>query len=300
MSKLYNYIRSVLYGHYYFKIIYMISPKYGANMIFKRFFHRNMDLEKPCNLQEKTFWLLFNTDTSLWTKCADKYRVREYVKEKGCSEILNKLYGHWETEEEIDFDTLPNSFVLKVNNGCHSVMVVKDKSKLDVKQTKKVLHNWLKYPFGYLNSQKHYLQIKPCLIAEELLEEPASTRDLSDHSLVDYKVWCFHGKPECILLVCDRADGFTKQAVFDLNWNCISKQVFKVSDYIEDFPKPKNLEKMLDYAKILSADFQEVRVDFYNLDGRIVFGELTFTAGYGDLTDDYYEYLGSKITLPKD
>lgn len=293
-----NWIKNILYGYYYFRAIYKISPKYGANMIFRRFFHRDINWDNPQNLQEKTYWLLFNTNTDLWTLCADKYRVREYVKEKGAEEILTNLYGQWENVEDIDFNTLPNEFVLKANNGCGSIIVVKDKSKVDFNHVKKTLKQWMKYPFGYNGSQFHYLRIKPCIVAEQLLEEQGETKNLSPHSMVDYKIWCFNGEPECVLVVFDRAPGFTQQAVYDLEWNDLSPKVFKADYYKKSFPKPKNLDKMLDYARKLSKGFSEVRADFYNIDGIIYFGELTFTAGYGDLTDEYYTYLGSRFKLP--
>lgn len=294
-----NWIKHVLYGHYYFRAIYNISPKYGASKIFRRFFHRGINWDNPKNLQEKTYWLLFNTNTDMWTLCADKYRVREFVKERGASEILTDLYGQWENVDDIDFNMLPNDFVLKANNGCESIIVVKDKSKMDVNKVKKTMKEWMKHPFGYNGSQFHYLRIKPCIVAEQRLEEQGETKALSPHSMVDYKIWCFNGEPESIIVVFDRAPGFTQQMLFDLDWNDLSPRVFKADYYKKPFPKPKNLDKMLDYARKLSQGFPEVRADFYNIDGKIYFGELTFTAGYGDLTDEYYDYLGSKVILPK-
>ena len=293
-----NWIKRVLYGHYYFKIIYDINPKWGADLIYKRFFNRKINWENPKNLQEKTYWLLFNTNTEMWSRCADKYRVREYIKEKGAEEILTTLYGQWDDVDDIDFSALPDKFVLKANNGCGSVIAITDKSKLDVDAVKKKLKRWMKYPFGYNGSQFHYLRIKPCIIAEQLLEEVGETKILSPHSMVDYKIWCFNGEPESIIVVFDRAPGFTQQALYDLEWNDLSPKVFKADYYKKPFPKPKNLDKMLDYARKLSKGFPEVRTDFYNIDGKIYFGELTFTAGYGDLTDEYYDYLGSKVILP--
>lgn len=294
-----NWIRKVLYGHYFFRTLYAISPKMGASYIFRRFFHRGINWDNPKNLQEKTYWLLYNTDTSLWTRCADKYRVREFVKEKGCESLLTELYGHWDKVEEIDFSSLPEQFVLKANNGCHSVMVVKNKSNADLSRIKKELKTWFKYPYGYMGAQKHYLKIIPCIVAEQMLEEEGIYKQLSPHSLVDYKIWCFSGRAECILVVFDRAPGFTQQAVYDLNWNNISSSVFATDYYKGDLPKPENLPEMIRYAELLSSGIPEVRVDFYNIGGKIYFGEMTFTAGYGDLTDVYYDYLGGKVILPE-
>lgn len=292
-----KYLKNIIYGYYYFRIIYAISPKWGANIIFKRFFNRNINWKNPKNLQEKTYWLLYNTPTKLWTDCADKYKVREYLKSRNCSDILVDLYGHWKNPNDIDFSSLPDKFVLKANNGCGSIIVVKDKSQLDKEDVRKQLKQWMKYPFGYNGSQKHYLEIEPCIIAEEYLEEQDVYAELSPASLVDYKIWCFNGIPECILVVFNRTKTNAEQAVYDINWNNISSKVFKASYYKPDLPKPKNLDKMLEYASVLSKNIPEVRIDLYNINGNIYFGEMTFTAGYGDLTDEYYDYLGSKVNI---
>lgn len=293
-----NKLRSIVINAFY-KCLYVINPKYSADAMYYRAFGKRMNLNNPKDLIEKQTWLQFNTNTSLWTLCADKYRVREYVKEKGLESILTSLYGQWENVDDINFDALPNKFVLKANNGCGTVIPVLDKKQLNITETKKTLKDWIKKPYGYVAAQFHYLPIKRCIVAEQLLEEEGEMKTLSPHSLVDYKIWCFNGQPECILVVFDRAPGFTQQAVYDLEWNDISSKVFSADYYKKPLAKPKNLDKMIEYAKILSKDFLEVRTDFYNIDGKIYFGELTFTAGYGDLTEEYYRYLGSKFELPR-
>lgn len=281
-----------------YKMLCKINPRYAAEMTYHHAFHKHLDLKNPKDLIEKQTWLQLNTDTSMWTLCADKYRVRDYVKGKGLESILTTLYGQWENVDDIDFDQLPNQFVIKANNGCGTVMAIKDKSMLDDNKVKKTLKKWIKEPYGYEAAQFHYLPINRCIVAEQLLEEEGEMKALSPHSLVDYKIWCFNGQPECILVVFDRAPGFTQQVVYDLEWNDISPKVFSADYYKKPLTKPKNLDKMLEYARILSKDFLEVRTDFYNIDGKIYFGELTFTAGYGDLKHEYYEYLGSKFKLP--
>lgn len=283
---------------WFYKVLCKINPLYAAELMYHHAFHKRMDIKKPKDLIEKQTWLQFNTDTSMWTLCADKYRVRDYVKGKGLENILTTLYGQWDNVDDIDFNQLPDQFVIKANNGCGTVKAIKDKKAIDVKELKKTLKKWIKEPYGYEAAQFHYLPIKRCIVVEQLLEEEGEMKTLSPHSLVDYKIWCFNGQPECILVVFDRAPGFTQQAVYDLEWNDISSKVFSADYYKKALSKPKNLDKMIEYAKILSKDFLEVRTDFYNIDGKIYFGELTFTAGYGDLKQEYYEYLGSKFNLP--
>lgn len=284
------------------KVLAKFFPKYLANKTYKSIFRKNINWKEPKNLIEKIYWLQLNTDTTLWTLCADKYRVREFVKEKGCEEILNELYGKWDNANDIDFSILPNEFVLKINNSCGQIILVKDKSTLDYNKTRKKLNSWLKSDYGYDGAQLHYTRIKPCIIAEKILINDNS----SNSSLVDYKIWCFDGKPECILVASERtwneSGSIDKYclSMYDTNWKNISDIALnnKGKHYNgSDFDKPASLNEMLEYAKLLSKDFKEVRVDFYEINKKPVFGELTFTTGYGSYKEEFYEYLGSKVIL---
>lgn len=289
---------------YIYRYLAFIKHKYDvkrnykkeANRYYYPFFKKKIDWENPKDLIEKINWLQFNSDTSLWTKCADKYLVRDYVTECGFEEALPKLYGKWDNAKDINFDTLPNSFVLKTNNGCETNFIVKDKSKLHIKLTIKKLNQWLSIPYGYSAAQVHYIRIKPCIIAEELLEN----KDTFSFSLVDYKIWCFNGVPECVLVVFDRKGSDYLLSLYDLEWNNITKGNFDpnykhCSD--KDLPKPKSLERMIEIAKVLSKNVPQVRVDFYDIAGTPYFGEMTFSTGFGYFSMEYYEYLGSKIDL---
>lgn len=272
------------------------NPQKLAIKGYKSIYKIKPNLIEPKNLLEKIIWLQFNSDTSLWTKCADKLRVREYVKEKGLEDILYKLYGMWENSNDIDFSKLPDKFVLKTNNSCGQIIIVKDKTKLDIAKVRSQLNEWMRTGYGYANAQMHYTRIKPCIIAEEYIEVPEG------ETLTDYKIWSFRGKPECILVCSNRVvnKGNYNLSMFDTSWNNISNIALdpKSKHYNgEMVEKPKNLERMLEIAQILSLDFPEVRVDLYNINGRILFGELTFTTGYGSYLPSFYEYLGSKVDL---
>lgn len=273
------------------------DPKKCMGHFYKSVFHQPMDWEDPKNLIEKINWLQLNTDTSLWTLCADKYRVREYVKSKGCEACLNELYGMWEDADSVDFDSLPNQFVLKANHGCGEVLLVKDKSLLDIKKTRKLMRKWLNDRFGNTNGQTHYTRIKPCIIAEKLLFNSSEPKS----SLVDYKLWCFHGKPEFFLVAFNRGkNNHYNLSAFDLNWNNISNIILSTKNVHycgSDFPKPASFDEMIRIAKCLSSGFPEVRVDFYDVDGHAVLGELTFTTGFGSYNKNAYLSLGSKINL---
>lgn len=280
------------------KKTFLINPKLEADNCYYSFFKDKINWKNPKNLIEKIYWLQFNSDTSFWTKYADKYLVRDYVKECGYEDALPKLYGKWENANDIDFDKLPNSFVLKTNNGCGTNFIVKNKSKLNIKSTVNKLNRWLSIPYGYAAAQVHYTRIKPCIIAEELLVNNYSFSS----SLVDFKIWCFQGVPECVLIVFDRQDSNYLLSLYDLEWNNITLGNFDLNYKHcsnQNIPKPKSFEQMIEIAKVLSKDISQVRIDFYDIDGKPYFGEMTFTTGFGYFSEEYYNYLGSKIDLSK-
>lgn len=261
---------------------------------------KKLNWDNPQDLNEKINWLKFNTDLSEWTRLSDKYRVREYLKERGREDLLVKLYGVWENAEDIDFDTLPERFVFKSNHGCGTIMLVEDKNHLDIPKVRKELNKWLKKKYGFLTVEPQYLSIKPCLIAEELLENdnPNST------SLVDYKVWCLDGKVYSIMICGNRVlDKGTELSFYDLDWNLIPDMVagsHSMNKIIID--KPECLAELIKAAEELSKGHPEVRVDFYIVNNKIYFGEMTFTSlgGYMDyIAPKYLNEMGAKITLPK-
>lgn len=299
-----NKLLASLFRPYYtfkFKQLSRRDPRRNANKVYRHVFGEDIDWEHPKNLIGKIYWLQLFSDTRLWTLCADKWRMREYVEGKGCGNLLPRNYGHWKRSEDIDYNKLPNQFVLKTTNGCGQVLIVRDKEALNFQETNKLLNQWMKIKYGFTDAQIHYSRIKPCIIAEELLVD---SKHPNDSFLIDYKVWCFHGKPECVLVVYDRVKGSEygyKLAVYDLNWNNISNEVLDKGPHKGgiDLPCPTNLQSMFKYAEVLSRDFVEVRIDFYEIDDRLYLGEMTFSTGYGYFTKEYYDYLGSKIDLSK-
>lgn len=303
MKSIKHFLRSLwgTYLYYKYKRIYEKDPKKAADAMYHKIYGHHMDLDNPKNLIEKITWLSLNTDTSLWTLCADKYRMRSYVDKKGYGEYLPKCYGFWENPDDIDFSKLPNQFVLKANNGCATVMIVREKSKLNEAKVKKQMKGWLKRKFGYMGAQKHYLSIKPGILAEELLTQTKELNKVSPDSMVDFKIWCINGKPESVLVVYDRNNEHYKLALYDINWKAIPESLNEnwcnLQKSTPTLQKPKHLDEMIRIATTLSKDFKEVRVDFYESDDKPIIGELTFTTGYGYFTDEYYEYLGRKINL---
>ena len=286
------------------RTIVAIDPQIEMKRIYKKVYNKTPNLKNPKNLVEKTYWLQLHSDTSLWTRCADKYGLRGYVEELGLGQYLPTLYGKWDSADEIDLSGINKPCILKTNNGCAQCVIVKDPQAEDITALRKQFKRWLKVPYGYAGGQLHYTKIKPCIIAEELLEASESEKKISPNSLIDYKVWCFSGKPECIWVAYNRHDGaFVDMALYDLDWNSLSQHLRNTSTDVyrpeNVIPKPKCLNEMLEIASKLTKPFPQVRADFYIIDDRPIIGELTFTAGYGFYTDEFYEYLGSKVDLSK-
>jgi hypothetical protein len=264
-------------------------------------FKKPLHLKNPQTLNEKILFLSLKTDTTLWTRCADKYEVRDYVKECGLEDILIPLVGVWDHATDINFDKLPDEFVLKATHGSGDIKVVTDKSKLNIPKIVAEFEEDLKHQYGALESGHHYMRIKPRMIAEELIHNDPETAKISS-SIIDYKIWCFNGKCYWLWACANRDEHTTEVMTYDTDWNAHPEYSIFENDYRHGdiLPKPKNLERMIEVAEKLAQPFPCVRVDLYNIDGKIYFGELTFTS-YGGLqdfyTDEFQQLAGSKIDL---
>lgn len=262
------------------------NPEKLVRIRYRQRFGTDPDLENPRTFNEKVLWMMLHADTTRWSQLADKYRVREYVEQCGLGWMLNELYGVWESAEEIDFSgrgNLPDTFVLKTNNGYGQVIIVNDRQKADIRSIRRTLNHTLRKKFGRMTAEHHYFGIKPRIIAERLLpSEPAF-----GNSLIDYKFYCFDGNPYCCMVCYNRkSPSDVKTGLYDARtWKNIGHYV--TGKYYDphqcDIPRPASLDRMLDAAKRLSSGFPQVRVDLYEVAGNPVFGELTFTssAGYG-------------------
>lgn len=289
------------FREYLSKLHVLIDAEGEIDRYYYQAFRKHSNLKNPQDLIEKIYWMELYSDTKLWTLCADKYRVREYVESLGLIQYMPKLYGKWDKASDVCLDQLPDSFVIKSNNGCATVKIVKDKSIVDQKKLRKTLWQWLHLPFGYQNCQLHYTKIRPCIIAEELLVNDYT--DISPASLVDFKVYCINGEPQFIWVAYNRINMHVHVQCFDTAWrpkpeylkNGMSHYVYDPSDKVIE--KPQCLNELLEVARKLSAPFPQVRADFYIVNGQPIIGELTFTQGYGFLTYDVYERLGKMIKL---
>lgn len=271
-------------------------PRLEMTRCHRKILGRKPDIDHPKSLIEKIYWLQLNTDTSQWSLCTDKYRVREYVKNKGLGEYLNDIYAVWSSPEEINLSILPSQYVLKTNNACEQVMIVNNNAEVDEKYVVWQFNQWMKHPFGASGAELHYLRISPCIIAEKYLEPQQGF-----YSLIDYKIWCFSGKPFCIFVTYNRKGEQFHTALYDLNWNPMFHYLRTnrnaIFDGKIDIPKPDCLDELVSVATKLSADFPEVRVDMYIVNGRPIFGEMTFSTGFGYFTDEFYQILGDQVSI---
>ena len=260
------------------------NPKRYADYLFKEQFGIGIEWSHPRDLNEWINYLAFKTDTREWSRLADKYSVREYVLSKGLGHILIPLYGVWDDVNAIDFNRLPKSFAIKTNCGSGDTILIRDKGSEDLDGIRNRLSSSLSARFGIETAEPHYLRIKPLILAEKLLPPPTN---------IDYKIWCLHGTPNCIMTMSGRdIDGHTYDCnVYDLEWKRHEEWLSQAFRNHVDVPKPDRLEEMIEYARILSQGFPQVRVDFYHTDEGVYLGEMTFTASCGRMCSFSKEHL---------
>lgn len=275
-------------------LLYYLPRRISRQWYYKRRTGKKMDLNNPTDFNEKLQWLIINVYGERESKYADKLLVRDYVEEMGYSYILPKVYGVYNKSKEIDFDKLPERFVLKTNHGSGDGFyhICENKSGIDSKRVRKKLDKALKKNFAKESLEYHYAYIDRKIICEEFIESDSS------NGLIDYKVLCFHGKPEYILVATNRKKKL-ERLYYDTNWKSVDlmKEQYESNLHVE---KPLNLDEMLSIAKDLSSPFVFARIDFYNIKGKIYFGEITLTPATG-INKTYskkgLEILGSKINL---
>lgn len=275
-------------------ILKVFSPKLFTKYNYLVTFRKRLNLKKPKDFNEKIQWLKFNYRNELMVTCTDKYLVRDYVNNQISENILNELLYVYNAVEEIDWDILPNRFALKTTHGCGGNIICDDKSKLNLKDAIVKLNEWMKTDYSKISGEWQYGKITPRIICEKFLE------DGSGKLPRDYKFYCFDGEPKVVLVISERESNI-KLDFFDLKWNRLhlSKPIHESKEIIK---KPENLDVLLDYARKLSKPFPFVRADFYNVDGKPIFGELTFTpaAGMATYYTDYgANYLGELLKLEK-
>ena len=276
------------YPEFYSENFKVLFSKY----IYRLFTGKFLNLRNPSDINEKLMWLKLYYEDKLMVKCTDKYLVREYLEEKGLSDILNELYEVYNSVDEIDFVKLPEKFALKATHGCGYNIICSNKSKLNIIEAKAKLNFWLNSVYGLRTGEWHYSKIRPRIICEKYLEHP-----IDSTSVVDYKIHCMNGHPYCILVYYNRRENYKMRTSYNLKWERIN--VLKNEG--SDFAKPQNLDTMLQIAVLLSEPFPYVRVDLYEIEGRLYFGELTFTPHGGmmiNFSDETLALMGKDLLLP--
>ena len=280
----------------------LVAKVFGENARYRLIYFlrtgKYLNLDNPRDWNEKMFWLSRYWRNPLLSVCSDKYAVRQYLADKGCQDILNEQYGVYDSAADIDFDKLPSKFVLKCNHGSRMNIIVEDKSALDIPETVRTLDKWLGFQYGR-GTEWQYRSIRPRILAEKYLES-------SDGRMTEYQIFCFNGKPMFFLVRNDlRKSSVDRQSdeyavSYTIDWQRVYMRKGE-EKFGLDIPKPHNYEKMIEYARRLSEDFPQVRVDYYEIDDRLVFGELTFSSHGGiqsNYKKDYIRSLGEELKLP--
>lgn len=267
----------------YLKVLYFLRNK------------EKLNLEDPRTFNEKINWLKLHVNkTPQCSMMVDKYGVRDYIKDKIGEEYLIPLLGVWNTFDEIDFDKLPNEFVLKTTHDSGGIVICNNKSELDISEARKIITKHLHYNYYWRGRELPYKEVTPRIIAEKLMI------DKTNKQLKDYKIFCFDGKPMLLFMASDRfSKGGVKFTYYDLNLNLLP---IKSKGHERNLIPPviPNWEEMKHLAEILSDGFPHLRVDFYNINGKIYFGELTFhhDSGIVPIEPKEWEYkLGDMIKL---
>jgi hypothetical protein len=251
-----------------------LSDRQLIKLKYYYFFRKRLNLDNPITFNEKISALKLTLNEKKYAELVDKYKVRDYITKTIGDEILPKLLWHGENPDDIPFDALPERFVLKCNHGAGYNIFVTSKKDADIVAIRKQLKNWLKEDYSMWGRELQYKQIDRQVIIEEYLENVDGT------IIRDYRIFCFWGVPEFIQARYVKDNTYYK-AVFDMDWNL---QDFYVSIGLpqeEPMQKPENFDRMIEYAKILARWHTFIRIDLYNVDGKIYFSELTLTSDNG-------------------
>lgn len=272
-----------------------LPDKLYLKLAYYAFFEKKLDLKNPTTFNEKKQWLKLYDRNPFYTQMVDKYEVREYLAATVGEEYLIPLLGIWDKFEDIDFSQLPDQFVLKCTHDSGGLVICKDKSQLDIEAARKKINRCLKRNYYYHSREWPYKSIKPRIICEKYMVDECGLE------LKDYKLGCFNGKAKLFFVCLNRTSSSCNIDIYDMNWNPMPfcQTLYPNSGTI--IPKPKNFNKMVEFSEKLSKDIPFLRVDFYEPNGQLFMGELTFFHGSGFQVyrPESYDYLlGSWLDLP--
>lgn len=273
-----------------------LPPERYAKIFYRYYYEKKLNLENPVEFNEKIQWLKVYYHPDILNKLVDKYEVRKYVEEKAGSQYLNELYRLYNSVSEINFEELPSQFVLKTTHGYNNNIIVRDKGRLNKTKSRIKLQKWMLLNQYYLGGQEWaYKNVPHRIIAEKYLAE------IDSKGVSDIKFYCCNGKPEFIEVMIER-NGKVLRSYFDLSWKKLAFTRIKVPISDEEIEQPENFDEMVEVATKLAGNFPFVRVDLYDINGKILFGELTFYPADGRYPfhpEEYNRIIGEKITLPE-
>jgi hypothetical protein len=276
-------------------IMKILPDKAYVRLLYLKTHGHFLHLRHPRTFNEKLQWYKLYYHDPLMVTLSDKYQVRKYLEAQGHGCLLNELYGVYDRVEEIDPDALPERFVIKATHGSNMNIICRDKRKLDWKKSCTRMANWLQTDYFYSGRQWAYKGIRPRLVCEKYLENEEF------HELLDYKFYCYGGKPEVVFVCSGRySPGGVKYSVYDMNWNRIyMRKGNPCSDL--DVLKPSHFEAMVSIVQKLCASFPFIRVDLYSISGKLIFGEFTFYPDSGTVRfspDRFNYFFGDLFVLP--
>lgn len=280
-------------GH---KIIGIVPDNFFLSVQYKRITGEKLNLNSPVTFNEKLQWLKLYNRNPLSTTLVDKFEVRSFVKEKTEEDILIPSYGVYNEYSEINFDVLPNQFVIKATHTSGNYFLCKNKDGINHSQLKFEIDSWLQREYYWLQREWPYKNVKPRIVIEKYLTTSTGG------NINDYRFFCFNGEPKFISVDLDFVNKTQlRRNLYDLDWNLMDEEITYPKEMGKIIPKPENLDQMIKIAKKLSEDMPHVRVDLYNVEGEIYFGELTFyhQSGYGDIRPkEFNKVMGDWIILP--
>lgn len=247
----------------------LISDKKAVSKFYKKNTGKDLNLKNPVTFSEKLNWYKLNSRLPLMQQCADKVAVRNYLIQQGFGDLLNEVYGEYDSVKNIDIDVLPKRFVLKAAHGSHMNIIVTDKTKENWVQHKMMMMSWLRQNIYWSGREWVYKDIPRRIIAEKYLED-------SSGELRDYKFFCFNGTPIFMQLETGRFKGKNTRNFYDMEWNLMPFGKGRAHDPDFVVSKPERFEEMKSIAEALCKPFQFVRVDLYQTNDKIYFGEFTF------------------------
>jgi hypothetical protein len=294
MEKATVWVKSWIKVRYYRILVGLFSDEQFIKKRYRRSFGRDIDLNNPRTFNEKIQYLKLNYHREDLSRLVDKFGVRQYVKEKGLEYILNQLYGVYDQVEDLQFDQLPDAFVIKMNHGSHWNIICPDKTKLKWDSEQVKLRGWHKENFYFHTREWAYKNVRPRIIVEKYLDGDHGTGT----SLTEYQFFCFNGKPGTILVALDRSTDL-RVNFYDVEWNLLPwRRNFKNTD--RNIPKPARLGEMLEIARKLSEGLIFARIDLYDVQEKIIFGEVTLSpaSGFSKFYPDGADLaLGGKLDL---